>query len=125
MTALPVPQSGPLPGEAPLPASQLDALLAAIWRRTDVFMLPFTVGLVPVLLRPAEKRSYVFLQNQSGAATLALGINQPPGPLTSVPVAGLVIAANFGFYEPLAVPQGELWIVASAGATPGILLYSA
>lgn len=125
LPALPVPPLGPSEADAPLPPWQYEALVAALWRQAAVFMQPFTVGTTAILLRPAENRKYLFLQNQSATQNMALGLNQPPGPLTGSPVSGLVILSNFGFYEPLVVPQGEIWIIAAAAATPGILLYSA
>jgi hypothetical protein len=123
--ALPVTPQGPQPNDFRLALDQFTQLLAAIWRQSEVFMLPFSAQILPVRIRPAENRKYMFIQNQSGAAQLALGINQPPGPFGTNPVAGLVIPANFGFYEPLVIPQGEIWVSASAANTPAILLYSA
>lgn len=125
-----VPQGNPMqPGGNTqlfaLTPEQLDALIRATFRQNDTFILPFVVGTDPVQLRPAENRRYLFVQNQSGANNMALGINGPPGPLTGVPVNGLVIPTNFGFYEPLVVPQGEIWIVAAAANTPGVLIYAA
>lgn len=124
-----------LPGSTPegaaaaqtgrLAPDQFQQLLAAVWRQSELFMLPFVVGAVPLRLRPAEKRTYLFLQNQSLLNNMALGFNEPPGPVASVPTAGVVIPANFGFYEPLNCPQGEVWIVAAAANTPGILVYAA
>lgn len=115
----------PSEDDAPLPPWQFKQLLDALWRRADVFMQPFLAGTVPLLLRPTEKRQYLFIQNQSAANQFTLGINQAPDPPTAVPANGLIIPINLGFYEPLIVPQGEIWVVAAVANTPGVLLYSA
>lgn len=123
--ARPTTPAGPQETDTRLAPDQFEKLLAAIWRQYEIFMLPFSAQIIPVKIRPAENRKYLFLQNQSLTGQLALGINQAPGPFGTNPVSGLVIAANFGFYEPLVVPQGEIWVSASAANTPAIMLYSA
>lgn len=117
--------AGPSESDTPLPPWQFSQLLDALWRRNNVFMQPFLAGAVPILLRPAEKRQYLFIQNQSAANQFTIGINQAPDPPAAVPANGLIIPINLGFYEPLVVPQGEIWVVAAAANTPGVLLYSA
>ncbi|MGH6795933.1 MAG: hypothetical protein ACREDH_12250 [Methylocella sp.] len=116
--------AAPSPSDTRLAPDQLERLLRGIWRRGDLFMQPFVTLANPIRLRPAEKRNYFFLQNQSAATQIVLGIGQPPGPAGVAPVNGLVIDFNLGFYEPLVIPQGEIWVGAAVVGTPGILLYS-
>lgn len=94
--------------------------------RGELIPTPFTATLNPQLIRPAERRSYFFLQNQSAANQIVLGFGSQPGPAGATPVAGLIIAPNFGFYEMLVfVTQQPIWVVASAAPTPGIMLHGA
>lgn len=103
-------------------SDQFTALIRTIWKQGTIAQYPFTVGTAAVRLRPAEPRQYVFLQNQSGANQMALGIGKPPSAVGVTPVDGLVIGINLSFYEPILVPQDELWIVAAGAGTPGLLL---
>lgn len=113
------------PSDTNIAQTQFNALIAALWKQTNIFMLPFTAGLAPILLRPAENRKYLFIQNQSAANIIGVSFGNEPGPVASAPAAALLIPINLGFYEPIAVPQGEVWVNAAANGTPGILLYSA
>lgn len=119
---LPGPQI-PLDSDVTFSPAQFNMLLAAIWRQCNLFVLPFLAGLVPIQLRPAEPRRYVFIQNQHATQLLSLGIGQQPGPVVSVPSNGVIIDAAFGWFEPIAVPQDELWILADTANTPGVLVY--
>lgn len=94
--------------------------------RGELITTPFVGTLAPQLLRNGERRSYVFLQNQSAANQLVFGFGAQPGPAGATPVAGLVVAPNFGFYEMLVfVTQQPIWVVASAAPTPGVMLHGA
>lgn len=122
---LEVPKNIPTEDEKRLAYDQFLALLEGIWKKEEIYTTPFVAGLIPVKLRNAENRRYLFIQNQSTINNMAIGFNQPPGALAVAPTNGLIIPFNFGFYEPLVIPQGEIWIVAAANATPGFMLYSA
>lgn len=105
-------------------AEQFQTLLDAFFRPGDLLQQPFIVGLAPIRLRPAEPRRYMFIQNQSAVNQLVLGLGKPPGAAGLLPVDGLIIFPNGGFYEPSVVPQKELWVVGSAANTIGMLIYS-
>lgn len=126
---------GPSPVPAHLPTvkaflsdDQFERLLRSIWREVDVLMLPFVAtnaaGGAIQLLPQHTRRSYLFIQNQSGAAQLICNFGSPPGAIGTIPANGIIIGAFPGFYEPIAVPRNELWVAASAPATPGLLIYS-
>lgn len=124
-------------GEAPPPEpvgnivlldrEQLEMLLMANYRMGNLTTNPFMVGVAPIKLRPAERRTYIFIMNQSTTAgvNLGIGINKPPGDLTAVPADAVLIGPNFGYYEPWVVPVGEIWIAATAANTPGYIVYAA
>jgi hypothetical protein len=104
---------------------QLEKLLIASWRRGRIITQPFLAQAVAAsLLRPQEPRFYLFIQNQSAVNTLVVNFGRDAGAATIVPVDGVVIAANFGFYEPLMVSQDTISVRASGANTPGVLLYS-
>ncbi len=119
-------QSGLPPSQsvAGLTVEQLAALLDSIWRRGNLVVKPFMAQLVstgPILT--AEYRSYFFLQNQSGAQQLFLNFGRAPG-TANTPQDGVIIGANLGAYEPICVPQDDIYVTASANNTPGVIVYA-
>jgi hypothetical protein len=91
-------------------------LLYGIQRKASFIPLFGTVGTTAVLVRPAEERTYIIIQNTSAANQLIVGIGyQPVNNGTSV--TGLILAANGGNYEPSAIPQGDIWLLGSAANT--------
>jgi hypothetical protein len=126
-------ESGPYaPGEQPgtrivqLTIEQLTELLRAIWKRGELIVTPFlaTNAGNPQLIRPAEGRSYCMIQNQSGGAQIFVNFGRPPGPVAGAPIDAFILGANLGFYEPIMVPQNEIYVSASAAATPGVLVWA-
>jgi hypothetical protein len=103
----------PASGSDPL----LEMLLYAMQRKAMFNTTPFNYTTTAVLLRPQEDRGYFFIQNNSLAQTLVVGIGQQPTLTT-----GVVIPPG-GFYEPFQVPQNEIWILGT-GADVGIMLTS-
>lgn len=115
-------------GVAPvqLTLEQLTELLRAIWRKGELIVQPFLASNVgnPVQIRPAESRSYVMVQNQSGANQIFVNFGRPPGVAGGTPIDAFILGANLGFYEPICVPQNEIYVSAAAAATPGVLVWA-
>lgn len=126
---LPTVQAGGFAGSAlPLEAhapvlinrSQIDALIAAVWGRCKFFTAPINVGTAPVLLRPNESRFYVFLLNTDAVNNLIVSFGRAPSSVTD----GVRLFPN-AFYEPLKIPQNEIWVLGSAAGVTGTLIVSA
>lgn len=64
----------------------------------------------PVLVLNAQPRSYIIVQNNDTVATVYFGVGFQPNS-----GIGIQIAPQ-GNYEPLVVPQGDIWLNASANA---------
>jgi hypothetical protein len=95
-------------------------LVYAAQRKANFQSVVGVVGVVPILIRPAESRTYMILQNTSAANTLFVGIGyQPTG--TGTGITGLILAANGGNYEPSAIPQEDIWVLGSAAGTNFVL----
>lgn len=94
-------------------------LLRGIQRKANLLPQYGTVGTTPILVRPAEDRLYLIVQNTSLAAQVYVGVGYPPSSVT-----GILLAANGGAYEPYVIPQQEIWILASAADTPFVILYA-
>jgi len=99
------------------------SLIYAAQRKADFIPLFGTVGTEPILVRPAEARTYLIVQNTSAANQLFVGVGyQPTNNGTSV--TGLILAANGGNFEPAAIPQGDIYLLGSAAGT-GFVVYVA
>ena len=100
--------------------SLYDEALRHIDDKVNMVQQPFTVGIVPVTVRPSEERRYFFILNQSAAAqNLFVGFDSAPtGAATD-----FVIPAG-SFFEPLKVPQNEIIFLGSAAGTVGTILYA-
>jgi hypothetical protein len=119
------PERAPAGDSFNLSTEQLQLLLTGIWRRGNLIVQPFVAtNAAPIQIRPQENRFYCFIQNQSGANQISVNFGRPAGALGIVPVDGIVIAANFGFYEPIMVPQDSISVMAAGVNTPGIIIYS-
>lgn len=98
-------------------AQLFEVLLDAINRRAHFTLVPFTATTAalggPLRLRPEEPRRYCLIQNTS-ANQLFVGFQSPP-----TPANGLLIGAG-GFFEPLWVPQDEIWLLGGAAGTTGM-----
>lgn len=116
---------GPSGQQFYLTQDQLEALLTAVWKRGNLIVQTFVASNAgPIVLRPQEKRYYFFIQNQSAVNQLSVNFGRAAGPLGIVPVDGIVVAPNFGFYEPLMVPQDAISVMAAGAGTAGVLIYS-
>lgn len=116
----------PSPSLDGLSVDDLRALLSAIWRRGNLITVPFiaTNAGNPIKILSAEPRSYFFIQNQSGANNIIVNFGRPPGAAAAVPADGVIIGAGLGGYEPICVPQDDVYVFASAAATPGVIVYA-
>jgi hypothetical protein len=95
--------------------SQIEALrmlLRGLWRQADFTPFYGSVSTVAVLIRPRELRGYLIIQNTSVASRLSIGIGYAPTIAT-----GILLLPGGGAYEPWAVPQGDIWMIADASCT--------
>lgn len=92
------------------------ALLYAIQRKGNFIPIYGTVGTTPVLIRPAEERTYLIVQNTSAANTLFVGIGYQPL-ITAGGATGLQLNAGGGAYEPAVIPPQDIWLVGSGAGT--------
>lgn len=81
--------------------------------------LPIAVTNVPQLVLPSEFRSYFLLQNLSLAVDIWVGFGVVPDPTNNRGVRVIKEQA----YEPIRIPQNEVWVVASAAAN-GTIVYA-
>lgn len=88
-------------------------------RRQGYFMTePFNATTEVQLLRPFESRTYLFIQNIDTVNDIILGFgNAPTGN------DGLVLPPGAA-YEPFTIPINEIYIISSAGAVKGYIIYS-
>jgi hypothetical protein len=92
-----------------------------IARQQNKFItLSFDYTLVPLLLLPADFRSYLLIQNLSLANDLWIGFDTQPDPANS---RGIRIAKELAF-EPGRIPQNAIWVMGSPAVGKGTILYS-
>ncbi len=118
--------SQPAPGSSPVVLSreQFDALTHAPNRTMPMQTRPFAVTTTPALILDNQPtRGYLFVQNQDAASNIVVGFGQAPS-VSGTVANGLIIPPNLGYYEPLAVPTDELWIMSTAGTVAGFVLFS-
>lgn len=96
-----------------------DEMLKHIDDKVNIVMQPFNIGAVAVSIRPEESRRYLFIVNNSAANNLFIGFGQPP----TGAVTDFFIPAG-GFYEPLKVPQNEIFFLGAGANTRGQILYA-
>lgn len=101
----------------------LRALITAVQRIGDVTMYSGTVGTQAILVRPAERRTYLLLQNTSAANSLLFGIGVQPAVITGG-FTGFLLAANGGSFEPQVIPQQDIWLLGSAAGTLFTIAFS-
>ena len=94
----------------------LRALINAVQRIGNVTMYSASVGLQAILVRPAERRTYLLLQNTSAANQLLFGIGMQPSLITGG-FTGFLLAPNGGSFEPQVIPQQDIWLLGSAAGT--------
>jgi len=126
-----VPDAAPSPSGVPLPqfppgaivSPELAAQIAReigdrLAQRVNIQPRPFSVGTAATRILVAEYRTYIFIQNTHPTQFLYVGIGYEPNN-----TIGMTIGPN-GYYEPLRVPQNEIWLLGSGAGTTGILLYA-
>lgn len=122
-----VPANYPGDGRAvvELRVDQLSLLLRSINRTQSVQTRPLIVTTTPSrILDRQENRSYLFIQNQDGAASMILGFGQAPT-ISGTVANGLIVPPSLGFYEPLVSPIDEVWAVSSVGTINGFVIFTA
>lgn len=104
-----------------LPVEQITALISAFWRKAKLLPQPFVVGINnPLLVRAAEDRYYFFLINYDPLNTLTVNFGKAPAGVND----GIKLQPN-GFYEPLAIPQQDIWLLGGAAGVVGELVVAA
>lgn len=93
-------------------------MLSRVEKRVIFNAIPFSVGATVQRLRPEEDRYYFIIQNTHPTNFLYIGFGYEPNQAT-----GLSIGPN-GYYEPLWVPQNEIYLLANNASTTGIILYA-
>lgn len=124
---------GPIDDLAMSPASRLSpsvlnqfndpwqrALLNAIQQKGNFQQTAGVVGTSALLIRKAESRVYLIIQNTSIANLLFVAFGYQPQVLTGG-ATGFQLNANGGNYEPKITPQQDVWVIANAVATPWVL----
>lgn len=106
--------------------AQIQALISAMYGKAPMLPVPFVCTApngvsTPLRIRPAEDRFYMFIINYDVAATITVNVKPPTGVND-----GVMLAASSGFWEPLKVPQEEIWVLSSGGVlAAGFLMVSA
>jgi hypothetical protein len=100
---------------------QLDPTMKRIMqllaRRVFTIPVPFSVGLSPILIRPAEARYYLLMENTDSANTLFVGVGIQP---VANAVGFTLLPA--GSFEPSWTPQEDIWVLGSAANTKGYMI---
>lgn len=84
-------------------------LLQAVRRRSIFNQQAFLFDTNVRRLRPYEERGYLIIQNVDPAASLYIGFG-----ITPTATAGINLAPGGGYYEPIQVPQNEIYVVGTA-----------
>lgn len=97
----------------------LSMALKALKRQANFLAISQTVTAgTPVLVLNAQPRAYIIVQNNDTVNTVYFGVGFQPNSQFGLQIAAL------GNYEPLVVPQGDIWLNASAGTAQVTLLYA-
>lgn len=99
--------------------SLYNEMLQHIDDKVYIVSQPFNITNLAVSARPEEPRRYLFILNTSAANNLFVGFGAPP----TGAVTDFVIPAG-SFYEPLKVPQNEIFLLGAGANTRGQLLYA-
>ncbi len=97
---------------APIPSNMDDGL----YGRANFVHVNINMATTdPLRIRQAERRAYLLIQNQS-LANMWIGFDKVPS------VNDGIMLVPGGAYEPLKVPQGEIWVIGSAAPCFGNML---
>jgi hypothetical protein len=88
--------------------------------KVNVIQSAGVVGLQPLLIRKAEERTYLLLQNTSVANSLFFAMGYPPQ-VVAGGSTGFILLANGGNYEPNKISQEDIWVVATVAGTTWVL----
>jgi hypothetical protein len=92
------------------------ALLYSLQRKGRFQQTFGNVGTQAVLIRKAESRTYLIIQNTSVANTLIVAFGYAPQ-IIAGGATGLILLANGGNYEPSVIPQEDVWVVSAVAGT--------
>lgn len=95
-------------------------LMYGTQRKGDLLQTYGIVGTNPVLIRPAENRIYLIVQNTSLANTLLVGVGYGPQ-IVAGGATGFILLPNGGNYEPSVIPQQDIWVTGSAAGTTWVM----
>jgi hypothetical protein len=96
------------------------ALLYAIQQKGNFQQTAGTIGTAAQIIRKAESRIYLIIQNTSIANLLFVAFGYPPQVLTGG-ATGFQLNANGGNYEPKITPQQDVWVIGNAASVPWVL----
>jgi hypothetical protein len=96
------------------------SLLNGIYQKVDVQQTYGTVGTQAVLVRKAEGRIYLLIQNTSLANQLFVAFGYAPS-IVAGGATGFLLAPNGGSIEPKCIPQQDIWLLGSAAGTQFVL----
>jgi hypothetical protein len=96
------------------------ALLWAIQQKGDFQQSAGTVGTVATLIRKAESRLYLLLQNTSLANLLFVAFGYQPQ-VVAGGATGFQLNANGGNIEPKICPQQDVWVIGNAASVPWVI----
>lgn len=104
-----------IPGPAGSPQGIAQSIISD--KQSNWQSIPFTVGTSVIKLQDFLARKFFLLQNLSGAGTLFFGFGWTPTTFNS-----LTLPPGTG-YEPFSYPTNEIYVVANAPNTVGLLIY--
>jgi hypothetical protein len=109
------PGNGSVSVQVALSDLQWQQLLQDVQGQYNFQQIGFSAVAAGALIRNAEKRNYILIQN-TGAANLYVGFGLNPTQNN-----GLVIVPG-GNYEPLKVPQNDIYIASASGTVSGVIV---
>lgn len=100
--------------------AQFNALLKNIRHQGHLIMKPIVVGTTAINLLPQQQgRYYLLIVNTSAANRMFIGVDFIPSANL-----GLPLEIDFGFWEPLVVPDNEINVIGAGANTTGVCLYA-
>jgi len=102
-----------------LTLDQLQRLLTRMDRRANFIEVDWVVNQnQPQLVLPQANRTYFLIQNLSPAANIFMGFGKPSTLINGIKLVPL------GDYEPLWVPQNDIWINSDTNGAFGTIIYA-